>query len=144
MLSGERIKKEEYQNRLEENSLNTMNETNRKINKTKRTYLISEEENKIFVYAWIVMETYYEENNEIKQNSGSSIPYKIELTKENDEYVLMNYEIPRDGSYYAKDMKNLFLNSVLKDMNHVHQDGTIEMLQFAIKEQVELYFHNEK
>ncbi|MDO4282495.1 MAG: hypothetical protein Q4D02_02570 [Clostridia bacterium] len=79
-----------------------MNETNRKINKTKRTYLISEEENKIFVYAWIVMETYYEENNEIKQNSGSSIPYKIELTKENNEYVLMNYEIPRDGVIMQK------------------------------------------
>ena len=222
LLSGEKIKEEEYQNKFEENILNTINHTNSKINKTKiifysilgviililsilfvffgvdikrmnnnenvifstwgfdyyppinldeeniektikdylisleeqnkhydngktfismNIYLISEKSNKTLVYAWIMEEAYYKENNEIKQDSGSSIPYKIELSKENGKYIVTNYEIPRDGSYYARDMKYLFPNSVLKEMNNVYKDGTIEKLEFSIKEQVKLYFH---
>lgn len=108
-----------------------------------KTYLIEEKNNhKLYnVYAWILEETYYLENNEIIQDSGSSIPYKFVVEHINDEYEVTDSRIPRDGSYFAKDMKNIFPRSVRKNMDEVHNDGTIEKLEMDIQKQLNLYFH---
>ncbi len=108
-----------------------------------RHYLTEEKNNyKLYnVYAWVLEETYYLENNEIKQDSGSSIPYKFVVEHINDEYKVTDSRIPRDGSYYAEDMKNIFPRSVRNDMDEVHNDGTIEKLEMDIQKQVNLYFH---
>ena len=108
-----------------------------------KTYLIEEKEvfTKFNIYAWVLQESYYYENNETKQNSGSSIPHKFVVEKQDDKYVVTSAIIPRDGSYYVEDMKKIFPTSVRKDMEKVHQDGTIEKLQLEIEKQVKLYFH---
>ena len=49
--------------------------------------------------------------------------------------------IPRDGSYYALDMKNIFPRSVRNDMEEVYTDGTLERLGIEVEEQAKLYFH---
>lgn len=225
LLSGERIKKEEYQEKLEENILNTIKYTDKKIKKNNnvfkviigsvltlliifitlfsidikrmnnnepvffstwgflyapaidlheielelaiknylvsnadseskhhnnektfvgiKTYLIEEiKEDKLYnVYAWILEEKYYLENNKIKQDSGSSIPYKFVIEQNGDEFKVIDSRIPRDGSYYSIDMKNIFPKSVRNDMEKVHIDGTIERLSVEVLEQVKLYFH---
>ncbi len=222
LLSGERIKKEEEQKKFEENVLNTLDYSNKKINHTKlilkiilgaviaivgilfvffgidvfrmknnkpvffstwgfsyappinldviniekaiknylieedeknkhheneksfvamKTYLIEDKENKVYIYAWILQEKYYNENNEIIEDSGSSIPHKFEIAKENGDFVVTDYEIPRDGEYYERDMKNIFPKSVRDDMDKSQIDGTIEKLEIEIQEQVSLYFH---
>ena len=225
LLSGERIKKEEYQEKLEENILNTIKYTDKKIKKNNnvfkmiigsvltliitfitlfsidikrmnnnepvffstwgflyapaidlheielelaiknylvsngddeskhhnnektfvgiRTYLIEEiKEDKLYnIYAWVLEEKYYLENNKIKQDSGSSIPYKFIIEQNGDEFKVIDSRIPRDGSYYAIDMKNIFPKSVRNDMEKVHIDGTIETLSIEVLEQVKLYFH---
>lgn len=108
-----------------------------------RTYLTEEKNNhKLYnVYAWVLEETYYSENNEIKQDSGSSIPYKFVVELINDKYKVTDSRIPRDGSYYDEDMKNIFPRSVRKDMDNVYNDGTSEKLKMDIQKQVSLYFH---
>ena len=107
-----------------------------------RIYLIKEEsKEKYYVYAWVLQEKYYLDNDKIIEDTGSSIPYKFELVKENDRYMVSDYEIPRDGSYYAKDMKHIFPNSVLKDIENAQIDGTIEKLSLEIQNEVNLYFH---
>lgn len=108
------------------------------------TYLIEEkEENKLYnVYAWVLEESYYLDNNQIKENSGSSIPHKFVVEKIDDKYIVVDSLIPRDGSLYIKDMKKLFPNKVRKAMDKVHVDGTIEKLELDIQKQVTLYFHN--
>ena len=58
-----------------------------------------------------------------------------------NEYVVIDSRIPRDGSLYNKDMKNIFPYWVRKDMDDIYMDGTIERLQLDIQEQVKLYFH---
>jgi len=225
LLSGERIKKEEYQEKLEENILNTIKYTDKKIKKNNnvfkmiigsvltliitfitlfsidikrmnnnepvffstwgflyapaidlheielelaiknylvsngddeskhhnnektfvgiRTYLIEEiKEDKLYnIYAWVLEEKYYLENNKIKQDSGSSIPYKFIIEQNGDEFKVIDSRIPRDGSYYSIDMKNIFPKSVRNDMEKVHIDGTIERLSIEVLEQVKLYFH---
>ncbi len=106
-----------------------------------KIYLIHDKETEVDVYAWVLDETYYMEQNVLKQNSGSSMAYKFVVKKINDEYEVVDSRNPRDGSYYVDDMKNIFPKSVRKEMDDVHHDGTIEKLQLDIKQQMKLYFH---
>lgn len=226
LLSGERLNKKEYQNKLEENIINTIDYSNKKIKKEKRTfkiclsiilifiilliimyridinrmknnkqvlfstwgydytpsidlkeekielaimnYLIKEKDNKekqndsektfasfkIYltieiesgkkynVYTQVLIGNYYLENNEIKNDSIYSIPYKFVIENNNDEFVVTNSQTPRDGSYYLVDMKNIFPSSVRENIENASTDGTIEKLQLEINEQVKLYFQN--
>lgn len=105
-----------------------------------KVYLIEELKNKKYnVYAWVNESTYYQENNEIIEYSSSSIPYKFIVAKE-DNYQVIDSRTPRDG-YYEEDMKNTFPKSVIKDMDKIYYDGTNEILNIDIEEQVKLYFH---
>ena len=108
-----------------------------------RVYLTHEKEkNKYYdIYAWVLEEKYYLENNEIKQDGGSSIPYKFIVENIDGKFIVTDFVIPRDGSYYADDMKSIFPSSVRDDMEDIHTDGTIEELNIDIQEQVEEYFN---
>ncbi len=107
-----------------------------------RTYLIDEKsKEKYYVYAWVLQEKYYLYDSKVTKDTGSSIPYKFEISKTDDTFIVENFEIPRDGSYYSVDMKNIFPDSVRNDMNEVHNDGTIEKLEMDIQKQLNLYFH---
>ena len=108
-----------------------------------RVYLIEEKErDKHYnIYAWVLEEKYYLENDEIKQDSGSSIPYKFVVKNNDGKFTVTDSRIPRDGSYYSVDMKNIFPSSVINDMDDVHTDGTIERLELDIEQQTKLYFH---
>ena len=225
LLSGEKIETKDYQDKLEETLLNTINYTDKKINKTKKifkisilsllifflivvtlfcidinrmrnnepvffstwglkyapsidlheeeieiaienylidknqsesfhypnekwfvsfkTYLIEEKQKESIyhVYAWVLEESYYLENNELKEGSGASVPHKFVVEYIEDEYIVTNYKIPRDGNLYKEDMKKIFPKSVLNDMDEVYYDGTIERLELEIDKQVKLYFH---
>lgn len=108
-----------------------------------RVYLLEEKEkDELYnVYAWVQKGNYYLENDEIKEDSGSSIPYKFIVKKEDGEFVVSDSRTPRDGSLYNEDMKNIFPRSVRNDMNDIYNDGTIEKLELDIQEQLKLYFH---
>jgi len=108
-----------------------------------RVYLIEEKEafTKFNIYAWVLEEKYYLENNEIKQDGGSSIPHKFVVEKVDDKFVVTDSIIPRDGSYYSKDIKSIFPSSVRNDMNRTHTDGTMEELNADIQKQKEQYFN---
>ena len=224
LISGEKINKKEYQEKLEENILNTIEYSNKKINKTKRifklvivisimlivslilmffidirrmnqnkpvifstwgytytpainlneteiyiaikeylvekgdnetkhheqektfvsmrVYLLEEKTDTLYyVYAWVRDGKYYLENDQLKKDGGSSIPHKFKVEKINNEYVVTDSRIPRDGSYYLEDMKNIFPRSVRNDMEKCQLDGTVERLGKEIEEQAKLYFH---
>ena len=225
LLSGEKLAKEKYQEKLEENILNTIDYSNKKIKSNKKVYIIilisifliislfitiffidvrrmqnkepvffsnwgfdyvppidlSEEEiyiviedylvkrndnelknynneksfvsfkpylieeikkdNLYYDYLWVLEESYYLKGKEIIQESGSSMPYKFIIKNENDKYIVDSYQIPRDGSFYKVDIKKIFPKDVLREMDNVHFDGTINKLELEIKEKVKLYFH---
>ncbi|MBE6599006.1 MAG: hypothetical protein E7638_06150 [Ruminococcaceae bacterium] len=50
----------------------------------------------------------YSFDGELKQESGSHIPTVITVTKADGIYRLVSLETPRDGSYYAEDIRALF------------------------------------
>ena len=108
-----------------------------------KVYLLEEKEkNQHYnIYAWVLTKKYYLDNEQIKEDGGSSIPHKFVVKNIDGKFVVTDCETPRDGSYYSFDMKNIFPNSVLKDMEQVHLDGTIERLELEIEQQTKLYFH---
>jgi len=73
--------------------------------------------NKTTVYLWVLAEGYsYSIENGVTQEHGSSIPTVITVEKEsegfmskgNGGYKLVEYWEPRDGSYYAKDIRSKY------------------------------------
>lgn len=110
-----------------------------------KTYLIEEKSNEYSVYAWVLQEQCYLEINDIMNYSSFSAPYKFTLQKNEsyDAYSVVDSNHPRDGSYYSEDIKTIFPDYVIKEMNLAHKDGTIERLQLQIEDQVQLYFHQE-
>ena len=109
-------------------------------------YLIEEKEEftKFNIYAWVLEESFYVENNEIKQSSGSSIPHKFVVEKIDGKFVVTSTRIPRDGSYYAEDMKDIFPASVRYNMDKIQTDGTIDGLELEVKQKAERYFEKIK
>lgn len=110
-----------------------------------QVFLLEEvEEDKLYnVYAWVVTEKHYLENGEIKKDSGSSIPHKFVVENIDGIFTVIDSRIPRDGSYYSDDMRNIFPNSVKDYMDNVHIDGTVERLQMEIEHQAKLYFQKQ-
>lgn len=106
-----------------------------------RVYLIEEKDKQYNIYAWVLEEKYYLEDNEVKQDSGISIPHKFVVKNIDGKFTVVDSRIPRDGSYYPIDMKEIFTKNVRNDMDKVHIDGTIERLKFDINRQVKLYFN---
>lgn len=108
-----------------------------------RVYLLEEKvkDEKYFIYAWVNDAKYYLEDNELKKDSASSIPYKFVVEKNNDELYVSDSRTPRDGSYYEEDMKNIFPRSVRNDMESIYSDGTSKKLELELEEQAKLYFH---
>ena len=66
--------------------------------------------NETTVYMWVLYHEYSEENGEIKLESGAHIPTVItaKRTGSHGHYELVEYWEPRDGSYYAEDIKEKF------------------------------------
>lgn len=106
-------------------------------------YLIEgkEQDKLYFVYAWALTAKFYTENGELKEDSGASAPYKFKVEKTDGKFTVTDSRTPRDGSYYADDMKNIFPANVRTDMEGVYTDGTAEMLQADIEEKAKLYFY---
>ena len=93
-------------------------------------------------YAWVLEEQYYMENGNLVQDSGSSIPYLFTLCQSNGTYVVTEARIPRDGSYYVKDIKSMFPKWVQRRVLSVHDDGTVQRLSLKVADKAELYFEN--
>ncbi len=83
----------------------------------------------ITVYLW-VRYCEYGFGNEIKEEHGSHIPSVITVRKESDsDYQLVEYWIPRDGSYYVDDIREKFPVTLwlkaLRPMRYSEKQGMI-------------------
>lgn len=84
---------------------------------------------------------YYLENNEVKQDSNSSIPYNFVVKKIDNQFIAEDSRVPRDENYYSDDMKNIFPSNVRNEMKNIYTDGTMAKLKLDIEQQTKLYFH---
>lgn len=74
---------------------------------------VSKTANRTTVYAWVMYEEYSYDGTDVKEESGSRIPTVItfDTSSENSDkstYDVIEYWEPRDGSYYADDIRAKF------------------------------------
>lgn len=91
---------------------------------------IRESKDEIHVYVWALVESYYVQDGNLINNSGSSMPYKFIL--KNDEIV--NFETPLDGEDNKKSMEKIFPADLRKNLNSSLVDSNI------IRSEVEEYY----
>ena len=106
-----------------------------------KTYAVAGSEEEYTVSCWIMQSIYYKEGNTLKEDSASSVPYKIKITVKDGTYTVSDIQHPRDGAYYVEDMKKMFSSDVYKAMEENQYDGTIRRMINDIEEQARLYFH---
>ena len=63
--------------------------------------------NRITIYMWVLYNE-YSYNDGLVQEAGAHIPTAITVEKEGNSYHLVEDWIPRDGSYYADDIRSKF------------------------------------
>lgn len=68
----------------------------------------SKKDNNKFAYMWVLEESYYAENGEVKIGSGSSMAYKITFSEDK----VINIETPKDGTYYVSSINELFPKNI--------------------------------
>ena len=69
----------------------------------------AKKDGKTVVYGMVLYEEYYlDENGELQVQNGSHIPTVITLDLEGNGYSLVEYWIPRDGTYYPADIREKY------------------------------------
>ena len=94
--------------------------------------------NETTVYMWALYHEYSYENGEINLESGAYTPTVITVkqTGSHGHYELVEYWVPRDGSYYAEDIREkfpLYLQSKALDSQR-YIDEQLEFCDNAAKE----------
>ena len=92
----------------------------------------------ITVYMLVLYQEYDKINGKVEHVSGAYIPTAVTVRDENGELSLVEYWEPRDGTYYANDIKDRFpLLSAIKALNGDHY---IEKLEANCQKKAEKYF----
>ncbi len=87
------------------------------------TAYTEEKDHRIIAYLQAYESSYYGYNGSLYQESGSNIPTALTFSiGESGEYVLEEYWIPRDGSYYVPDLKNKFPKEALEALDAAHEE----------------------
>ncbi len=82
-----------------------------------------EKDHQVTVYLQVYESSYYGYKGSLYQESGSNIPTALTFTvTETGEYVLEEYWIPRDGSYYVPDLKDKFPKEALEALDAAHEE----------------------
>lgn len=70
------------------------------------------------VYLWALFSEYDTSNNRFEEHRGFSIPHVININVKDDNFEIISYDIPKDGSFYKNSITELFpitiRNKVLK------------------------------
>lgn len=99
-------------------------------------------EDEIVVYLWEMVQYYDYVDGKLKNEGGSHIPVVITVENKEGAYSLQDYWLPRDGSYYATDIKEVFPNYIYDkaiDSQRYVEEQTKECDQKAKKHYTELF-----
>ena len=66
------------------------------------------EDNIRTLYVWAYIQEYYKDGNRLREGTGMSLPIAIQTKLLGKIYLPVSYEIPRDGSDYATDVRRIF------------------------------------
>lgn len=95
--------------------------------------------NKYYVYTLINESKYSFDNGILTEESGSIYPCRFELKRDNMEYVIVDSEVPRDGSYYNEDINKAFPEYV-RERIYNHNDSAYKDVEDNNLIQAKEYF----
>ena len=82
------------------------------------TPLAGSSTHKITYYGWALYEQYRATDNGLETTGGSHIPVALSFDLDERGYTLTEYWEPRDGSYYAQDIREKFPAHIVEDALH--------------------------
>jgi hypothetical protein len=96
------------------------------------------------LYVWARCSEFIIRDGKLKELSGSSIPVKINYPNELSFYDLdrFSHEIPRDGSYYSKDIKDIFTKTAQEKISNI-QNQQITILNNNLELKALKWFSSE-
>ena len=95
------------------------------------TPLAGSSTHKITYYGWALYEQYRATDNGLETTGGSHIPVALSFDLDERGYTLTEYWQPRDGSYYAQDIREKF-------PAHIVEDG-MDSQKFILQQKQECY-----
>ncbi len=95
------------------------------------TPLVESSIHKIIYYGWALYEEYKVTDGGLETVIGSHIPVALSFDLDERGYTLTEYWEPRDGSYYAQDIRENF-------PSHIVEDG-MDSQKFILKQMQECY-----
>jgi hypothetical protein len=60
------------------------------------------------IYIWAFIQEYYRKGSGIEEGTGMSVPMVVKLDQSGNSFKVGSHTLPRDGSLYADDLKDLF------------------------------------
>lgn len=82
------------------------------------TPLAGSSTHKITYYGWALYQEYQVTNRGLETTGGSHIPVALSFDLDERGYTLTKYWEPRDGSYYAQDIREKFPAHIVEDALH--------------------------
>ena len=82
------------------------------------TPLVGSNTHKITYYGWVLYNEYKVTDNGLNTVSGGHIPVALSFDLDERGYTLTEYWEPRDGSYYAQDIREKFPAHIVEDALH--------------------------
>lgn len=104
-------------------------------------YGTSESDGVISVYMWSFFGGYNKATG-MEEQTGHSLPAVIRLSKNNNQYKVIEYIEPQDGSMYVSSLKKMFPNKYIK---YAQQDvGNIDDLQKEMDKKVKQWLETQE
>lgn len=95
------------------------------------TPLVGSSTHKITYYGWALYQEYQVTDRGLETVGGSHIPVALSFDLDERGYTLTEYWEPRDGSYYAQDIREKF-------PSHIAEDG-VDSQKFILRQTQECY-----
>ncbi|WP_079504431.1 hypothetical protein [Mesobacillus jeotgali] len=70
--------------------------------------ILGSDHEKSELYIWALIEEYYREGTNIEQGTGMSVPMVLKVDQTESPLKVLSHTEPRDGSFYAADIKDMF------------------------------------
>lgn len=94
---------------------------------------------KLEVYLWVIFSEYDTSDSKFELYRESSTPYVIRVNTKDDAFEIIEYEIPKDGSYYSKSIKEMFPLTIRKQVLNFNLHKSYKKLSSEHKEMIKVY-----
>ncbi|MFH0792088.1 MAG: hypothetical protein V1905_02645 [bacterium] len=87
-----------------------------------------------YAYAWVSCQGFIFENGELEGGSGFSVPVRLEY--KGQDFQIVNFKEPSDGSYYRASFIKLFPEKLQMNPSRLELEGLIEEVRIKAESSI--------